>query len=654
MRLHEITDVNSLSEDYDIEVKKAAGRNGNGELPQDFWPTYSAMANTSGGIVLLGIEEKPRGVFTVFGIQNCEKVKKALWDGLNNRSIISSNVIDNSNVVIESIEDKNVIKIEIPKALRKQKPVYVGSDPFKGTYRRGYNGDYRCDAETVKRMMAEQVEETRDARLLEGFGFDDLNIETFRVYRTHFQNKSPNHPWNDHNDTEFLRQLGGWTRDRQTGNEGLTLAGLLMFGRLRSILDAVPNYIVDYQERPRAVTEQRWIDRLTTDGTWSGNLFDFYRMVIQRLFRDLKVPFRLEGNERQDETPVHEALREALVNTLIHADYTGRVSILVVKRPDLFGFRNPGGLRIPLRDAIIGGQSDCRNRNLQKMFQMIGWGEQAGSGLPKIYRGWNKQHWRRPEIIERTEVEQTLLTLRMISLLPEDTLIMLDNRFGSDFRKLPEVQRLAMATAAIEGSVTHHRLSEISMEHTHDISRALAILTEKGWLESDGVGRGTFYFLPGEHPLQKDGIFAEPLPNVEKSSEHLPESSEHLPESFEHLPESSEHFTASFEQMGEESGRFKSISEETMQILKKIAEPIRTAGKAPKSDVENAIIHLCETTFLSLAEIAELLNRSGDSLRNHYLNRMADEGILVREFPNLRNHPKQRYGVRKSTSSDEN
>lgn len=58
----------------------------------------------------------------------------------------------------------------------------------------------------------------------------------------------------------------------------------------------------------------------------------------------------------------------------------------LVKRPDLFGFRNPGLFRLPLEDALRGGVSDCRNRNLQKIFQLVGLGEQAGSGFPKIYK----------------------------------------------------------------------------------------------------------------------------------------------------------------------------------------------------------------------------------------------------------------------------
>ena len=144
--------------------------------------------------------------------------------------------------------------------------------------------------------------------------------------------------------------------------------------------------MLDYQERPEPRAELRWVDRLTLDGSWSGNVFDFYRRVIRKLTTDLKIPFLLEGDQRQDDTSVHKALREALVNTLVHADFSGRASILVVKRPDMFGFRNPGLMRVPVDLALAGGNSDCRNRLLQDMFRYIGLGENAGSGLPKIFQ----------------------------------------------------------------------------------------------------------------------------------------------------------------------------------------------------------------------------------------------------------------------------
>jgi predicted HTH transcriptional regulator len=81
-------------------------------------------------------------------------------------------------------------------------------------------------------------------------------------------------------------------------------------------------------------------------------------------------------------------LREALLNTLIHADYTVRASVLVVKQPSGFVFRNPGMMRVPVAQALAGGASDCRNRTLHQMFLFINLGERAGSGLPKIRSGW--------------------------------------------------------------------------------------------------------------------------------------------------------------------------------------------------------------------------------------------------------------------------
>ncbi|WP_319576616.1 hypothetical protein [uncultured Desulfobacter sp.] len=170
-------------------------------------------------------------------------------------------------------------------------------------------------------MLAEQVEDSRDNRILKGFDMADLDMETFRVYRQIFSNREPGHPWNELNDQEYLRQIGGWKKDRETGGSGLTVAGLLMFGQMVSIQDEFPNYMLDYQEREDDKAERRWVDRITLDGKWSGNLYDFYRKVYLKLTADLKVPFVLEKGERKDETPVHVALREALANTLVHADY---------------------------------------------------------------------------------------------------------------------------------------------------------------------------------------------------------------------------------------------------------------------------------------------------------------------------------------------
>lgn len=393
------------------------------------------------------------------------------------------------------------------------------------------------------------------------------------------------------------------------------------------------------------MTENRWVDRETTDFSWSGNLYDFYRRVYAKLVAGLKVPFGLRGDERLPDSPVHEAIREALVNTLIHADYNGTVSILVVKRPDLFGFRNPGLLRVPQPEAIRGGVSDCRNRNLQKMFQLVGLGEQSGFGFPKIYTNWSQLHWRSPDLEERIDSNQTILALRMTSLLPPEAVEALRQRLGaSTFDALANPERIALVTAYSENCVTHARMKELTKEHPRDLSAALHGLVSRGLLESDGKGQSTFYYLPGEHPLQASGASSVlGLDGSSPSSDHLPPSSEHLPGNSEHLPPSPEHLPANSEHLDPNAPLYQISTDDWARLLADTAT-IRETGKVnDRNQIHHAILTITQGRFLTLVQIATLLGRKKDSLRNHYINTMLDAGQLRPEFPNIKSHPKQRY-----------
>ncbi len=170
----------------------------------------------------------------------------------------------------------------------------------------------------------------------------------------------------------------------------------MMFGKYHSITDmgAAPSYFVDYRER--LDPNVRWSHRIYPDGTWEANLFQFYQRIWPHLSADLKVPFFLDGIQRVDDTPVHKALREAFVNTLIHSDYSSSGGIIIERYKDRFILDNPGTLLVSLEQLRRGGISECRNRALQNMFMMIGGGEKAGSGIHQIQNEWKTQHWRAP------------------------------------------------------------------------------------------------------------------------------------------------------------------------------------------------------------------------------------------------------------------
>jgi predicted HTH transcriptional regulator len=648
-------DLGELTESLVLECKLAQGKDGKGELPKDFWPTYSAFANTRGGTVLLGVSER-NGEFKVAGIQDIEKVKKDLFSTLNDRGKVNVNLISDSDVTTISVDGKNILRISIPAATRKAKPVFLNGNPLSNTYKRLNEGDIKLDDESVRRMLAEQVEDERDNKILVGFGINDVDPESLRIYRQMLRDEKPGHPYLEEDDPELLRCLRGFRDDRVSGQSGLTIAGLLMFGKWNSIQEAMPNYFVDYQERPEAKTELRWVDRIVPDGTWTGNIFDFYRRVYRKLVTDLKVPFTVKDGQRQEDTPVHVALREALVNTLVHADYTGRVSILVVKRPDMFGFRNPGNSRLPLDQVLRGGESDCRNRILHQLFLLIGLGERAGSGIPKIYSGWKSLHWRPPALYEKVEPDQTLLELRMVDLVPKEVVTKLQATFGSAFSALGSTERMILATAAIERVVSHTRLVDICGVHPHDLTMALGRLVKGDMLVSGGRSRGMIYHLPGELLPTPEQVFAEPsvvlpdeleLPwNVGTSATEYSEvSSEYSEVSSEYCDTerdvngclTTSHLDAP---LVDDLDR---LTPSFLAALEALASEPRAKQKLSKDTMTSVISAVCKDQFVTLTALAKLVNRHPDGLRQQHLSTMVRNRQIRLAFPTKPTHEKQAY-----------
>lgn len=657
--LKSLVDIQLLEETHSVECKLAVGRHGKGALPKDFWPSYSAFANTEGGTVILGVKQNGPD-FSLEGISDPQKVKSELFSLANNPDKVNVNLLTNDSVLEHRIEGKVILSVGVPRAPRRKRPVHLTKNPFDGnSYKRLNESDCKLSDEEVKRMIAEAIEDSRDDRLMNGYDIGDLNAETIRTYRQVFSNREPEHPWNALNERDFLRSIGGIRRDRESNKECITLAGLLMFGNMSSIQEALPNYMLDYQERPEARTEKRWVDRLTLDGKWSGNLYDFYRRVYLKLIADLKVPFSLQGGERKDETEVHIALREALANVIAHADYSDRASVLVVKRPDMFGFRNPGLMRVPVDIALNGGEADCRNRTIHKMLRLVGVGEQAGTGIPKIFQGWKSQHWSPPKLHEATRpFNQTLLELRMIDLFPPSTIEKLRSSFGSRFDSLSSEERSALALSAIEGTVSHARLRSVSSSDPVQITRTLQHLVQAGFLVSTGGGRGAVYHLPGQDMPTIEDVFGPELPldfvsgSQDGGNEKRTSSSSVLPGSSSVLPGSSSVSDTLRDALGcmvspqlplPIIDSIEALADSLKEDLEKLATEPRTKGKLKRDTMRNVLLNLCDRHYLTLQSLAELVDRQPNSLRNDYLTPMVRDGQLSLAFPQTPTHERQAY-----------
>lgn len=595
------------TENEDLEFKSARGG-----LPRSLWETYCAMANSQGGVILLGVEDDGR----ISGVNNPEKLKKNFWDTINNRGKISMNLLCDTDVAEVMHPDGVILAIRVPRATRYQRPVFLGQNPLTGTYRRNFEGDYHCTEQEVGRMLSDRAEQPADSRILEGFTLEDLDRTSLQQYRQRFASHKPTHPWLSEDDVGLLTKLGGWRRDRQSGVEGLTVAGILMFGRDEAIREAVPQYHVDYREKLSTDPEIRWTDRLTVDGTWPANLFQFYLRVIQRLAQDLKLPFQLDSDLfRRGETIVHEAIREALVNALIHADYQGQGGIVVEKHKDRFEFSNPGTLLVSFDQLMRGNVSECRNKSLQTMFMMIGGAEKAGSGVDKIFRGWNSQHWRSPMVRELVQPDRVIWVLPMVSLIPEDSLQRLQARFGASFGRFSKLEVQALVTADIEGAVDNARMRQITGRHASDVTRILQELVSQGALQQEGQGRWTRYRLPDSDIGTGDNDSVHNCTDsVRKDSDSIHKGADSIHKDFDPL-------------------------------LLKIAEPARNSKRLPPEQMEKLIVEICRGRWLTRREIASLLQRNPDSLRARYLTPMVSHGVLRLRYPDKPNRVDQAYTV---------
>jgi predicted HTH transcriptional regulator len=414
MDMQELKNLIYQGEKVDIECKTAEGN-----VPKSVYESYSAFANTKGGYIILGVlEDKtksdPEERFVIQGIKNPGTQKEDFWNTINGNKV-NVNVLKDEDVFVVEEGETKLLVIHVPRADFNMRPVYVGENPYKGTYKRNHEGDYHATEHEVRGMIRDQSLEGNDGTILEYYTMDDIDKETLRKYRQIFEIRNDGHVWNSLEDKEFLEQLGGYSRDRRTGVEGLTIAGLMMFGTGRAIRERFSNIFMDYREETEVTIDVRWNDRITYDGTWENNLFNFFSKVTPKLTEDLPKPFKLEGMQRIDETPLHKAVREAFVNLIIHADYLMDAGTLkVIKKNKSFEFTNPGILKLPVEDIFRGGNSKPRNSHMQTMLRMVGFGDNAGSGFPTIVATWDAEGWAKPELIEDTILNQVTLKLIMM------------------------------------------------------------------------------------------------------------------------------------------------------------------------------------------------------------------------------------------------
>lgn len=401
----DLSKLDSFKEGNRLEAKEAQGG-----LPRSIWASVSAFANTDGGVILLGVAEREDKSLEAVGLKDAHRMADDFWNAAHSPDKLSPCVLADRNVRIVSVDGKDVLVIEVPRAKRQQRPVYVNGNPVRGTYRRDHTGDYSCGMGEIEAMYRDASSESVDLRLHEDLSVADLSAETVASYRRSYDLHHEGSAWKDLPDEGFLCRIGA-ARVGEDGTAHPTSAGLLMFGEEWRIMGEFPHYFLDY--RQETSPETRWQDRVTSQtDEWPGNVFGFYQRAYEKMRQALKVPFKLDENSlRIDETSAHEALREAIANCLTNADYNERRGVVLLWQDDGLRLSNPGGFRVSVEDAYAGGISDPRNETMMKMFTLVHVGERAGSGIPNMVKNWMDAGYGYPVLSEQVNPERSTIFL---------------------------------------------------------------------------------------------------------------------------------------------------------------------------------------------------------------------------------------------------
>ncbi len=388
----DLNNIASYQENNRIEAKKAAGG-----FPHSLWETYSAFANTIGGLILLGVEERADKSLRITGVPDGSGYARVFWQTVQDPAKVSQNILRPEDVALHQVEGKEILVISVPRATRRQRPVYIGDSPFTGSYRRDGEGDYHCSADEVRAMLRDRDDAPADLAVLSGRNRSDLSSDTLRQFRLLMAMRQPDHPGNYLPDERFLPAVG------ITGPEGLhpTLAGLLLLGKRKALREVFPQFRLEYQEEDTGF-------RLATIRPGAPeNVFSFYMMVSHRL---TAVSALLAQTPREREE-LAGAMREAVLNAILHADYFSRGGLTIRRRAGELLVSNGGLLRVSPDQARTGQAADPRNRGLIQLFSLVKLATGTGKGLRGIYSLWDRRGWRPPVLSETFSADRTDLSL---------------------------------------------------------------------------------------------------------------------------------------------------------------------------------------------------------------------------------------------------
>ncbi|MFV2196831.1 ATP-binding protein [Nocardiopsis sp. LOL_012] len=501
----------------DVEVKRSQDK-----LPKSTHETLSAFANTKGGVLILGLDEKSG--FEAVGVKNAAKLVADLGSCCSEfeppiRAVIRTHTFESVDLIVA----------EIPETLPAHKPCYLKSmGAYQGSFLRVGDGDRRMTQFEILALMASKGQPKEDIEPVPGTSVEDLDEHLTGMFLSHLRDRRP-YRYAEMPEHEVLKRMRVLVED-DSGREVLSLGGLLALGEYPQ--EHFPQLMMSFVHYPETTggslrTGERFLDNVALEGP----IPVIVRDAIQALKRNMRRRAVIQGVGRTDVWEYPEvALREALVNALVHRDLTGHsrgTQVQVSMYPDRLVIQNPGGLfgAVTVDNLQDNPPTSARNSVLMDILQDVsvpGTGqsvcEKRGSGIQEMLQALRAAHMGPPDFADR------LTSFRVVfpnhTLLDGDTVEWIN---ALDERGLTDSQCIGLALLKSGEALTNPRYRAATGVDSRVATSELQDLVARELAVQEGVRRSSRYMLHPDLDTDKKPTFAQAEPRGQRRKDRTDE-----------------------------------------------------------------------------------------------------------------------------------
>ena len=420
------------------------------ELTKDIKKEIVAFANTNDGIIYIGIGDDGN----IIGLKNANNDLEALSAMI--REGIKSDLTLYTKIYIERIDDKDIIIVKVSEA--PNKPYYLADKGLKtsGVYLRHGNASVQANEEVIKKMLIESNSNSFENNVS---NIQDLHFNYLKdIFRKH----------NIEIDDNKFKTLNIVNLNNEYTNLGLLLSDECPYSIKCAIFNG--NNKLEFKDRKE----------------FSGSVLKQVNDTFEYLDLYNKTKGKIIGLERIDTKDYPEyALRESLLNSIIHRDYNFTGSILISLFDDHFEITSLGGLVKGLSiEDLYNGVSESRNPNLANIFYRLKYVESFGTGIGRIiesYKGYNKK----PLILNTENVFK--VTLYNVNYVKDESIKILPPNLTQEERIIEYLKK-------------NNKINRIIVESLLDVSKTRANdilnnMINNNILIQTGTGKNTYYVL---------------------------------------------------------------------------------------------------------------------------------------------------------------